>query len=118
MIQSRYCTIASCSLNQWVLDFTGNMQRTIKSIYEAKAKGAKIRVGPELELCSNSCEDHFLEKDTIDHCWEVLAEILSTDATDNILCSIGMPIQYQNSLFYMELLFPYHLRVLYFYNLL
>jgi NAD+ synthase (glutamine-hydrolysing) len=99
MIQSRYCTVASCSLDQWVLDFEGNKRRTLQSIYEAKAQGARIRVGPELELCSNSCEDHFLEKDTIDHCWEVLAEILSTDATDNIMCTIGMPVQHQNSLF-------------------
>jgi NAD+ synthase (glutamine-hydrolysing) len=30
-------------------------------------------VGPELEVCGYGCEDHFLELDTVEHAWEVLA---------------------------------------------
>jgi predicted amidohydrolase len=43
-------SVATCSLNQWALDFTGNRQRVIASIVQAKAASARYRVGPELEL--------------------------------------------------------------------
>ena len=42
---------------------------------QAKAQGARYRVGPELELCGYGCEDHFLEDDTILHCWQALAKV-------------------------------------------
>jgi hypothetical protein len=38
------------SLNQWALDFQGNMDRILKSIEIAKERGASLRVGPELEI--------------------------------------------------------------------
>ena len=28
-------------------------------------RGCTYRVGPELEICGYSCEDHFLENDTV-----------------------------------------------------
>lgn len=43
-------TVATCSLNQWVLDWEGNTERIIKSIHLAKEAGARLRVGPELEI--------------------------------------------------------------------
>jgi NAD+ synthase (glutamine-hydrolysing) len=43
-------TLATCSLNQWALDFEGNAERIIESIRQAKAAGATLRVGPELEI--------------------------------------------------------------------
>jgi len=41
-------TVATCSLNQWALDFEGNLERILESIRIAKE--AKLRVGPELEI--------------------------------------------------------------------
>jgi len=38
------------SLNQWALDWEGNAERIIESIRQAKAAGATLRVGPELEI--------------------------------------------------------------------
>jgi len=38
--------------------------------------GAKIRVGSELETTGYSCEDHFLETDTIENSWQVIYEVL------------------------------------------
>lgn len=73
------------------LDFDGNLERVIASIREAKAKGARLRVGPELELCGYSCEDHFLELDLYRHCNESLCRLLSSDVTCDILCDIGCP---------------------------
>ena len=53
--------LATCALNQWALDFEGNAERIIESVRIAKSKGATLRVGPELEVCGYSCQDHFLE---------------------------------------------------------
>ena len=88
--------LATCNLNQWALDFDNNLKRIISSIEISKQKGAKYRVGPELEICGYSCEDHFLELDTFIHSEQSLATILSGDATMNILCDIGCPILFNN----------------------
>lgn len=85
-------TVATCNLNQWALDFNGNMERIFQSCLIAKARGCVYRLGPELEICGYGCEDHFLEHDTFAHCWESLAELLDRGATDNILCDFGMPV--------------------------
>lgn len=37
------------------------MERIIESIVVAKARGAAVRVGPELEIPGYGCLDHFLE---------------------------------------------------------
>ncbi len=88
----RLATLATCNLNQWALDFDGNLARIRASIAEAKARGARYRLGPELELTGYGCEDHFLEADTLRHAWEALAELLAGDDTDGILCDVGMPV--------------------------
>ncbi len=88
--------LATCNLNQWSLDFEGNTARIIESIEIAKARGARYRLGPELEISGYSCEDHFLELDTLQHSWESLGCILKGGHTDGILCDIGMPIMHKN----------------------
>ena len=88
--------LATCNLNQWSLDFEGNTARIIESIEMAKASGARYRLGPELEITGYSCEDHFLELDTLQHSWQSLACILKGGHTDGILCDIGMPIMHKN----------------------
>lgn len=46
----RKITVATSTLNQWVLDFDGNLERILESILEAKEIGATYRTGPELEI--------------------------------------------------------------------
>lgn len=46
----RKVTVAVTTLNQWALDFEGNMNRILQSIIEAKELGAAYRTGPELEV--------------------------------------------------------------------
>lgn len=93
----RIVSVATCSLNQWAMDFDGNLERVKESIIKAKEQGCKIRSGPELELSGYSCNDHFLEADTYFHCWESLLNLLSF-CTD-IICDIGMPIQFEGCRF-------------------
>ncbi|CDK25271.1 unnamed protein product [Kuraishia capsulata CBS 1993] len=87
-----YITLATCSLNQWALDFEGNRDRILESIRMAKAKGARLRVGPELEVCGYGCLDHFLENDVYLHSWEMYSSILANKDTYDIVLDIGMPV--------------------------
>jgi len=88
----RLVTVATCNLNQWALDFDGNFDRIMLSCEQAKDAGASYRLGPELEMCGYGCEDHFLELDTFEHCWESLASLFDEGATDGLLCDFGMPV--------------------------
>ncbi|KAH6693982.1 carbon-nitrogen hydrolase [Plectosphaerella plurivora] len=92
-------TVATCSLNQWALDWDGNVARIIESIQKAKAAGARLRVGPELEITGYGCLDHFLEQDLYLHCWESLRRILVDESCHDILLDIGMPVQHRNQRF-------------------
>lgn len=92
-------TVSTCSLNQWALDFDGNRDRILASIRLAKSAGSRLRVGPELEIPGYGCFDHFLEPDTVLHSWQVLAEILASDATHGILCDVGMPVLHRSTLY-------------------
>jgi len=92
MTDRNIVTVATCNLNQWALDFDGNRDRILQSCNEAKAEGASYRLGPELEICGYGCEDHFLELDTFQHCWESLETLFDEGATDDLLCDFGMPI--------------------------
>ena len=63
--------IATRQLNQWALDFKGNLARVIKSIKEAKAQECSFPTGPELEITGYGCEESFLEPGSfpIHHAW-------------------------------------------------
>ncbi|XP_057173241.1 glutamine-dependent NAD(+) synthetase isoform X14 [Ursus arctos] len=86
----RKVTVATCALNQWALDFEGNLQRILKSIEIAKCKGARYRLGPELEICGYGCWDHYYESDTLLHSLQVLAALLESPVTQDIICDVGM----------------------------
>ncbi|XP_053305509.1 glutamine-dependent NAD(+) synthetase [Spea bombifrons] len=92
----RKVTLATCSLNQWALDFEGNLKRILQSIKIAKQKGARYRLGPELEICGYGCADHFYESDTVLHSFQVLAELLESPLTTDIICDVGMPVIHKN----------------------
>ncbi|KAI1936225.1 glutamine-dependent NAD(+) synthetase [Ophidiomyces ophidiicola] len=89
-------TVATCSLNQWALNWEGNLARIVESIKRAKAAGARLRVGPELEITGYDCLDHFLENDIYLHSWEMMARLLANEECHGILLDIGMPIMHRN----------------------
>ncbi|RAH85059.1 glutamine-dependent NAD(+) synthetase [Aspergillus japonicus CBS 114.51] len=89
-------TLATCSLNQWALDFEGNAERIIESIRQAKAAGATLRVGPELEITGYGCLDAFIEGDTFLHSWEMLARIIDHPDCQDIVVDVGMPVRHRN----------------------
>uniref|UniRef100_A0A8C8SRR5 Glutamine-dependent NAD(+) synthetase n=1 Tax=Pelusios castaneus TaxID=367368 RepID=A0A8C8SRR5_9SAUR len=79
----RTVTVATCALNQWALDFDGNLARIFKS------KGAA-------RLLGYGCSDHYYESDTLLHSFEVLAKLLESPATQDIICDVGMPVMCRN----------------------
>lgn len=93
---SHLVTLATCSLNQWALDFEGNRDRILESIRIAKEQGARLRVGPELEISGYGCLDHFLENDVCLHSWEMYAQILKNPDTHGLILDIGMPLLHKN----------------------
>ncbi|XP_014778403.1 glutamine-dependent NAD(+) synthetase [Octopus bimaculoides] len=107
----RKVTLATCSLNQWAMDFSGNKTRIIESIRQAKQKGASYRVGPELEITGYSCADHFLEEDTFQHSLEVLSEIMTHSDCQKIVCDVGIPILHNNIAYNCRVIF-YNKRIL------
>uniref|UniRef100_A0A915AML6 Glutamine-dependent NAD(+) synthetase n=1 Tax=Parascaris univalens TaxID=6257 RepID=A0A915AML6_PARUN len=100
MIWHRKVCVSVCTLNQWALDFTGNLRRINKSIELAHSLGAKIRVGPELEIPGYGCQDHFHEMDTEHHSWEVLENLLqSSKKFKEMLIATGMPVRFNTELY-------------------
>jgi NAD+ synthase (glutamine-hydrolysing) len=91
--------LAACELRSVPLDFAGNLARIRASLREARARGARYRVGPDLEVAGPGCQDHFLEPDTVRHAWEVLAELLAGGDTDGLLCDVGLPVAYRGRLY-------------------
>ncbi|XP_015913289.1 glutamine-dependent NAD(+) synthetase [Parasteatoda tepidariorum] len=92
----RKVTLATCTLNQWAMDFRGNYERILESIKIARDRGATYRCGPELEITGYSCGDHFYESDTLLHSWEVLAKLLQDPVCKDMIIDIGMPIMHKN----------------------
>lgn len=94
----RTVTLATCALNQWALDFDGNFSRIKRSIARAKVMGARYRVGPELETCGYGCEDHFHERDTETHAWEVIGKLCEDKALmADIAVDVGAPATHRGA---------------------
>ncbi|KAJ2858445.1 glutamine-dependent NAD(+) synthetase [Coemansia erecta] len=92
-----YVTVATCALSQWALDFQGNLERIAQSIRQAKQQGARLRIGPELEITGYGCYDHFLESDTELHSWQALASLLEDRSLYGIMIDTGMPVMHRNA---------------------
>ncbi|KAF1854509.1 hypothetical protein Lal_00013084, partial [Lupinus albus] len=80
-------TLATCSLNQWVLDWEGNLKRIRKSIILAKEAGATLRTGPELEITGYA--------DVYEHSLESLLAILTDTELHGILIDVGLPLMHR-----------------------
>jgi NAD+ synthase (glutamine-hydrolysing) len=87
--------VATCSLNQWALDWEGNLLRIKQSIQKAKSAGCRFRTGPELEICGYGLLDHFLEMDTYTTALEMLLRLLSDTSCYEILIDVGLPIMHR-----------------------
>jgi len=88
----QYATLATCALDQWALDFEGNLGRMLEASRRAKEKGARYLLFPELCTSGYNTEDHFLELDTFAHSAEVVAQFVVSGGSDGLFCDIGLPV--------------------------
>ena len=91
--------VATSQLNQWALDYTGNLGRIKVAIHQAQAEGASLLLTPELSVTGYGVLDHFLELDTVMHSWEVVTEILQDETLYGVLIDIGLPVIHRGVLF-------------------
>lgn len=82
--------ISSCVLNQWAMNFSGNVERILSAISEAKSAGSKLLLTSELSITGYGCEDHFLESGTLFQSILSLADLLQRAPSD-IVFVVGMP---------------------------
>ena len=108
----RAVTVSSCNLNQWALDFEGNKKRILEAVRAARNDDSLLIITPELSICGYSCLDAFLEKDTVDHSWEVLRDFLQDASCQDILLDVGMPVMYRSCLYNCRVAI-YNSRILY-----
>jgi NAD+ synthase (glutamine-hydrolysing) len=52
--QQRVAVLATCNLDQWAMDFEGNLRRITRSIAEARRRGARYRVRLERLIASGA----------------------------------------------------------------
>lgn len=89
--------LAAATVNQIPLDWTGNCNRILKAIEEARQQQVSALCLPELAITGYGCEDMFLSPHTWKMAWAQLERILP--ATSNILVTVGLPIYFNNGVY-------------------
>ena len=89
--------VAGATLNQTPLDFTGNRNRMIAIISEAKRLGIELLCLPELCITGYGCEDAFFSISTAQAAEASLLEILPH--TRGITVVLGLPHAYYGALY-------------------
>ncbi|VDP16620.1 unnamed protein product [Heligmosomoides polygyrus] len=92
--------LSVCTVNNWALDFKGNLERILRTCEDANNAGSRLRLGPELEIPGYGCADHFFEIDTEIHSWEILKQIVDRSKEwPNLLIVTGMPVRHRMLLY-------------------
>jgi NAD+ synthase (glutamine-hydrolysing) len=89
--------VATASLNQTPLDWTGNQRRIEEVLGEARNQGASLVLLPELCTTGYGCEDAFLGPDVEARAWSMLEALLPQ--TQGMVVSLGMPVRRRGGLY-------------------
>jgi NAD+ synthase (glutamine-hydrolysing) len=89
--------VATASLNQTPLDWTGNQGRIEAVLRQAKAEGVTMLLLPELCTTGYGCEDAFLGPDVANRAWSMLLELVPQTA--GMVVSLGMPVRRRGGLY-------------------
>lgn len=87
--------VAAVSINQTPLDWTGNRQRIVAAIEQAKAESIDILCFPELCITAYGCEDVFLGKGVYLKALEQVREIAK--ACSGISVAVGAPVLFEGN---------------------
>lgn len=86
--------VAAASLNQTVGDWSGNRRRIAWALGEARSRGARLVVLPELCISGYSLGDRVLRRGTLTRSWRVLQELLPE--TRGLVAVIGLPVAHRD----------------------
>ncbi|MEZ4317525.1 MAG: NAD(+) synthase [Myxococcota bacterium] len=89
--------IAAGTLNQTVGDWAGNTRRIAAVITEARARGVRLLVLPEMCIPGYSLGDRLLMRGTIDRSWECLKDVARL--TRGMVVLVGLPVRHRDVLY-------------------
>lgn len=89
--------VAAASLNQTVGDWIGNTRRIRAAIADARARGARLLVLPEMCIPGYSLGDRLMMRGTIERSAAVLQDLLAD--TDGMVVIVGLPVRHRDVLY-------------------
>lgn len=93
----RTAHVAAASLNQTVGDWPGNRARISAVIDEARQRGARLVLLPELCVSGYSLGDRLVRHGTLARSWRSVQQLLP--ATEGMIAVVGLPIRHRDTLF-------------------
>ena len=94
---STSCHVGVASLNQTAGDWRGNRYRIIEVIHQARARGIRLLLCPELCISGYSLGDRLPRTGTFEQSYQSLL-YLKTEVKDLIVC-VGLPILHRGVIF-------------------
>ncbi len=85
--------IAAATLNQTVGDWSGNLARIERAINEARRRGARVLVLPEMTIPGYNMGDRLLRRGTLQRSWSVLQRV--AEAAGELVVCAGLPVRYE-----------------------
>ena len=89
--------LAAASLNQTVGDWRGNLQRMRQAIDEARHRGARLLVMPEMCVPGYSLGDRLMMRDTLSRSWGLVEELKTHTA--GMVVMVGLPVRHRDVLY-------------------
>lgn len=89
--------VAAGVLNQTPLDWSGNLQRVLQAIEQARENGVAILCLPELCLTGYGCEDAFMSPQVQARSLRHLRKV--AEASTGLAVAVGLPLAYAGGLF-------------------
>jgi NAD+ synthase (glutamine-hydrolysing) len=89
--------VAAASLNQTVGDWSGNESRIREVVAEAKARGARMLVLPEMCIPGYSLGDRLQRMGTIERSWERMIRL--AEVTTGLALAVGLPIRHEGVIY-------------------
>ena len=93
----RRIRLGAAVLNQTPLDWTGNTNRILQAIEEARSQQVSVLCLPELCVTGYGCEDMFLSPHTWKMAWQQVQAILPH--TTGMVLSVGLPVFVTNGVY-------------------
>ena len=89
--------VAAASLNQTVGDWSGNSERILHAISEARKREAPLLLLPELCIPGYSLGDRLPRKGTLQRSWNELVKI--AEMTSGMVVCVGLPISHNGVIY-------------------